>query len=224
MKRLVPVFIALALLPLAASADHSLNGHSAAMAGWTGQAAFYAYDPSDGDTLDAVVDYAVFAPGDWVGAQGNWARLGLLQGGPLPGYNPQQDYVYAYQIYNENASTSPLSNVVLHSMGLNVMDIGTVTDIAHDAMYCSALGGVDPYAARLTSAGIDYLFGGISPARHSTILLFTSPNTPVLCMASLQNGGTSDSDYLPSPVPVPGAVVLGVVGLGIVTAVKRRLG
>jgi len=161
-------------------------------------------------SLDANVDYAVYAPGNYPGTD------------PSSGH----EFVYAYQIFALGDATLPLSTL---TVGV-AYDSSTSTNVSggHNATYDPAYPdntGAHPIVESLTPSSSSFLSlfaPGISPGGHSAILLFTSPNPPTFTSASVQNGGVSDQELLPSPIPEPGTLALAGIGAGLVLVRRRR--
>lgn len=163
----------------------------------------------DGRTLDVRVDYGVYDPGHFSGAFARWYD---------PSYTVQStDYIYAYQIFNigEGGTATVLSQLAINATGL-ISAIGFLADSDGQASNIGVIG--------TGGASMQYYFlgEGLLPGVHGHVLLAASPDPPDFQSASIYDHGASDSDNLPSPAPVPapGAVVLGLIGFGMM--LKRR--
>ena len=157
----------------------ALNGHAAAMSGWTGSTSFAFDDGDPGVGLEGYIDFAIFAPGAF----------------PYGGYTPTTDEaVYAYQVFAEGTDHISAFTVALNGPADN---IGS----------SSVLGGVVPSATLLVSgvggmanwdfnSGIDPLDG-----ENSCLLLLSSPQIPENLFGLTVNGG---HQALVIPLPTPG--------------------
>jgi len=163
------------------------------------------YDEGD-DTLAVHVDFAVYAPGVFPEA-----------GDPSPG----NEYVYAYQILNLEASTVPVTAFsVGHEPGAVINNDGYIQDIGS--------GEVEPDIYGVGSSSIQWiwaLLGGeeIDPTERSSILLYTSPDGPQWDTATMLNGGVpTPVGKLPSPTPEPATIALMATGLALVGIGRAR--
>ncbi|MEA3367807.1 MAG: PEP-CTERM sorting domain-containing protein [Planctomycetota bacterium] len=176
-----------------------------AMSAWQGTQAFSASDV--GATLQVDVEYAVYAPGAY-GASGTDPSGG-------------SDYVYAYQAFNDQGGTSPLSTLTVGlGTGSGAANIGSDPSSGTPggtAPTVSAFSGAPP-----SSAGYYFWRNTIDPpAEYSEVLLFTSPNGPRWASAAVVDSGLSDSQPLPSPVPEPATLALLAAGAGLM-GLRRR--
>lgn len=199
----------LVLLPalLAAPAKADVLAESLlAMAGWKGTSTnIYTYKST---VLDVELDYAVFDIGDY------------------PGSDPSggNEYVYAYQIFSNNAST-----VSITAFSVGLADGSGAGNIGDDtsAFQPGVSGGVSHDLASIGSSSAHWGFGWsageeIPAGSNSTVLIFTSPNGPQWNSATVTDGGLPvPGGDLPSPVPEPGSLVLVLIGGALVLA-KRR--
>ena len=190
---------ALPVLLVSTALGGPLGEDSTSISGYTGTVSFNA-----SDVLFVDLDYAVFMPG-------------IYPDDGVNGDDPSDgtEYVYAYQAFNVSPG-APLSTV---SIGL-LEDNGAgnaMADLLHEQ-----LGGVEPSLIDCYSASIVYRFSSpvIMPDQYSTVVLFTSPNSPTWGPASVQYGGYTDQQTVPTPIPEPAAgLLLGLVGLA---AIARR--
>ncbi len=222
MRGILFAIVGLAILPAAAHADfstHPLDGHADAISAFTGHELFFS--TLGADTLDIRVDYAVFAPGVFQSIAG----AVYTPFGGFPGLGAT-DYVYAYQIYNQGdpdngSGTEPLSSLEIGLAGGTVLSVGEETGGAFEPVGV----GETPAGAfsLIDSVFYSYIGSNLLLDTFSTVLLFTSPDPPAFANASVDDFGLSTQAMLPSPVPEPGAALLGFIGLGLVGAVKRRL-
>lgn len=171
-----------------------------ALPGYQGIAAF---DASMGNSLlYANVEYAVFAPGQY-------PDDGVLGNDPSDG----TEYVYAYQAFNSANSNRGLATF---SVGI---DPDSLAANAGDDPLAGILGGQSPALVYLLGQSAVFDFAPELPKnKHSTVLLYTSPYPPTWGPGSIQSGGLSDQETVPTPVPEPAAFVL----LGLVGVFRRR--
>lgn len=166
---------------------------------FTGTTVFHATDGVE--HLFADVDYAVFAPGDFSGAD------------PSGG----TDYVYAYQAYN----TGGMDDVSLSAVTVGLAPGAVAADAGDDPAY-PMVGGVSPNLAAVLADSVGFFFDDprVFPGEFSTVVLFTSPDAPMMGVGSVIDGGLSDQQTLPTPVPEPGTLLL-LIGLGAAGALRR---
>ena len=200
---LLTLVLALAGLGKSALAG-PLSNDPAAMPNWANT------QPFDGPHVHATVDYAVYAPGHF----SNSVALGA-PGSPPPDPSLAQDYVYAYQIINLPASTTYITELSVglypNAVPLNSTNIGNfvgppadVAALPPDFSQFNAVVGAPK------SSAIWSYSGEIDPTQHSDILYFTSPFPPTKITSSLY-GAENVSRLLPTPVPEPNTLVLGMM-------------
>jgi len=165
-------------------------------------------------SMKGEVDYAVYAPG----------QFKLTFGA---GSDPSSDkrYVYAYQMHNTGGTAD--RDLGLLSVGFdqnspakfNPTDLGILLVGDH---------GDDPSATSFIPVGgppfasATWNFATTIPDGHfSEVLLFTSPYPPAFYDASVQGGGLTKQQRLPSPVPEPGTA-LAACGMGMALLLRRR--
>ena len=175
-----------------------------AIPAFTGTQAFV--NSFSGFTVNATVDYAVFAPGAF--------------GVAFPGQDPSSgtDYVYAYQI--TNSDTPDATAVSTFTVGLDGDEplgaIGFYDPAALVDPTASAYVGSGP-----TSAAWDFTAPGVIPVNsESAILLFTSSAAPEW-HASTVSGAWSSTHELPSPTPEPAALGLVALGMGLISLRRK---
>lgn len=130
------------------------------------------------------------------------------------------DYVYAYQILNQN---SPI--------GFSLFSVGITDDVtAHSPSYDGdpIAGWVSPFLAVATGTPvqtIDYHFimDTLDAAELSAVLWFVSDSAPGLGVATLYGANIATTDILMVPVPEPLTFSLLVGGGMLLFTRKRRL-
>jgi len=152
-------------------------------------------------TVDADVDYAVFAPGTFEAA--------------FPGQDPSggTEYVYAYQITNNDTDVSKLT------VGLDgdepLGSIGFVSDVSSTDPTASLFVGT-------TSAAWDFTVPNpLVNGAESSVLIFTSAAAPEWDSGTVE-ASFPDSQQLPSPLPEPASLGLVALGLGLVSVRRHR--
>jgi len=200
-------------LPSPASAGLIYND-PAAMTGWHGQASYYASDAVY--TLNVEVDYAVYAPGNYTGTDpSNGSR-----------------YVYVYQMMN---TINPAS-VEVSTFRVGLMRGSQAQDIGTDTTGPGVLAGVPPYSSIVGPTSARWSFGSetdpthypvinysaTASSGHSETLLFTSPFGPTWMSSTVADGGLSNVQPLPSPVPEPATLTLLAVGACLGVSRRRR--
>jgi hypothetical protein len=160
-----------------------------------------------GFTVNASVDYAVFAPGAF--------------GVAFPGQDPSNgsDYVYAYQINNLPGTIPAATAISQFTVGLDGDEplgaTGFITDI----------GVTNPSATGYVGAGPTSVAFDFSPQipfdGTSAVLLFTSAAAPELDTATV-HAAWPDTHLLPSPTPEPATLGLLAMGLGLIGTRRRK--
>lgn len=167
-----------------------LSGNLNAMEGWTGTAVL-----DDYDGLQAEVDYAVFAPGDF-------SYAGYT---PTPG-----EYVYAYQVF-------PIGDLEVTCLAIAMLESNEANNIG----YFVLSGGTVPSSSSLDELNAAWFFGGtgLLPGQSSIGLVLSSINEPTVWFGSVADNGHTAMDFLPSPsnlIPEPatmGLLLAGALGL-----------
>jgi len=207
------------------------------LSGYTGQTTFNNVQTtgsgSGSTTLNILVDYAVFAPGEFANSP-----LGLVT--PSSDFSAStSDYVYAYQIFNSPASTTGLLGL---SIGFNPNLPGTVDDAVGETDVTLPSNLIVPYSAAYVESDAT-LFSyyptmsdpdaSIAPGDQSYFLLTSSPYSPFFA-GTLEYGAYTTNvggqiEYLSSPssvIPVAGAVPepasLGLLAVGGLALLGRR--
>ncbi len=194
-----PLMLAVGLVASAAPAG-VLNTSPYAMSGFVGTQTFSGAVVIW--TVNASVDYAVFAPG----------KFDLAFG---PGSDPSAGghYVYAYQLTN-TGSSEPLVEMTVGLDGDET--VGTIGFLAG--------ANIDPSSSTFpgpTSARWEFAAGTMPTSAMTDILFFTSPQPPEFDSATVK-ATASASNPMPSPVPIPEPVTLGLLLGGGVWLSRRR--
>lgn len=197
-EAILGVLVFLSMLPCASAV--TLDVDPDAMPGWKGTLEFYNSELE----LLTEMDYAVFEPGDFSGAD------------PSSG----TEYVYAYQLFQ--CSTSKLS-----AASVGVLEDSGAANPDTDPAY-GVLGGVVPTAPTpvLTTNSFytSFLTPQLSADDHSVVLLFTSPYGPMETDASVINSGMSSQVYgAPTPIPEPASLSLLLALTGLAALRRRRV-
>jgi hypothetical protein len=195
--------LALVLFPALASGA-LLSQDPNALSAWHGR---QTYDVTDGYyRLNVAVDYAVYAPGSYNAA-----------GDPSGG----TEYVYAYEIIN----TVNSSSVEVSTFGVGIAPGAVAGNIGVDitAGAPGLSGGILTSQKFFATSGAHWGFDTnlINPGDYSTILLFTSPQAPQWMTGSVADGGLSQQQDLPSPLPEPATFGFLALG-GLIMIFKRR--
>jgi hypothetical protein len=188
----------------------------AAIPGWTGSTPFAGTNASLSHTVNAVVDFAVYAPGQF--------STSLALGNPADISGGTQ-YIYAYEMFRtgNDADLAALTiNLVPNAVPNNSTLAGFNTTTPE--------GGPAPLSANFVPGTIglprqsvrwNYV-PAISGNGHSAILLFASPYGPQFLNATV--GGTFTTAalaLLPTPVPEPATGLLALLGIGLLISVHR---
>ena len=140
----------------------------------------------------ADVEYAVYAPTAY------------------PGSHPDKDssYIYAYQVFSDAAGTDTLT-----SLSVGLLPGSGAASPQDDATY-GVSGGVAPLLSRLAGSpptSVQWSID-IDPNEHTTVLLFSSPNSYTWESATLADGGAGDTHPMPTPIPEPATMCLLAMG------------
>jgi len=173
-------------------------------------------------TLDATVEYAVFAPGDFDNFLSVENNINFSDPAPT-------EFIYAYQFTDITLATSGITiftvglngNELLGASGVSFIpaaDHGTYTPAPTDD---PTLTGGGPGVS--TSSQWFYL-GSLGVGEASGILFYSSPQGPELGFSVVVSGTASDSNALslPNPVPEPTTAVLLACGVAILAGVRAR--
>ena len=200
-SRIGIVTLAVAITGGTAHAGLLADNDAGALPGFTGNTnfagGFLTY------TIDADVDYAVFAPGTFDAA--------------FPGLDPSggTEYVYAYQIANNDTDISKLT------VGLDGDEpLGTIGYIA-DAGLTDPSDSLFVGIPNPTSAAWDFTVPNpLTIGNSSAVLIFTSAAAPEYDSATVE-AAFPDSQSLPSPLPEPATLGLMAMGLGLMGVRKH---
>lgn len=217
--------LAIWLLSPSRAAAGPLPGDTAAMTLWQGTSVPYynqTYLAANNTTyeLDAHVEYAVYAPGQF--------STSSALGSPT---DPSggADYIYAYEFFN----TSPTNtNSNLGPVGVKIQNftvsllagaVPTFSTVAHNSTTPEA--GMAP-AASLTHFNASFnsaVWGFVvqpGTGTHSDILILASPNPPTWMSSGMTATNTTDSHLLPSPVPEPSSMILAAFAATFLLATR----
>jgi hypothetical protein len=195
---LTAIFLAI-VVPTVANASLA-NDSNAIIFGETPQFSYTATTPK----LFGYVDYAVYAPGDYVGS------LSL----------PADQYVYCYQIF-----VLPTSGAI-GFFTVNLSPDATALNAAFDTASLSGVpGGSTPANSTVSQDFVTYNFGrnSISANNHSAVLLFTSDFAPQVGDGIVSGAlpGTAQID-IPTPTPEPASMLILALGVPALLGRRRR--
>jgi len=159
------------------------------------------YISTSGPTLYGYVDYAVYAPGDYVGS-----------------LSFPDKFVYCYQIFNLSTS-NPVSSFVV-----NLEPGATIYNPTFDSASASGdPGGINPILILSLPDSINYFSNRntIPANQHSSVVLFTSYSVPTFVTGSI-TGITTSSIALELPTPIPEPATLLMFTLAVPLLVKTR--
>ncbi|MCK4624104.1 MAG: hypothetical protein KAV00_02250 [Phycisphaerae bacterium] len=156
----------------------------------------------------AHVDYAVYAPGNY-------------PTGDFPPEEFEDHYTYAYQVFNDSSSL-----VALSSFNVGLAEDSGAANITFDIFY-GVPGGISPGFSWLVGVppgpgSAQWIVVQWTPGTHSTVLLFSSPNTYTFDSATLVDGGEGNTQLLPTPLPEPAVLFLLCGGVLPVLLKKYR--
>jgi hypothetical protein len=163
----------------------------------------------------ADVDFIVLGPGSYAGT--NYASLVNTAFGSTT----STGYLYLYQVESHLQNLNILSlevgqNTVKNFGFVPNLDLDTVHNIAGED---EPAGGGAPLQSPTNTelaANLTWFFGpGLDNGVESTTLWYTSDLRPTYGWAAAQDSipPSPGKGFLPVPVPVPGAVILGLLGL-----------
>lgn len=218
---IVSIAVVFATGPYPAQAS-SLLTTGQAFGGWQGTQHYTGALLSD--TLDADVEYAVFAPGKF---QNFLDENSIVYNDPTAG----GEYIYAYQIVNIDPNTTPVTTFTVGMNGnespgnTGVTYVPAATDYGtypyqptQDPGATGGGPGVSTSAVWPTATGSPY-----TPGEVSAILFYSSPQVPELGLSTVLAGfaGEFPLNSMPNPVPEPATLFLGLAA-GIGLAMRRR--
>jgi hypothetical protein len=148
-----------------------------------------AFSHTSSPKLFGHIDYAVYAPGDYIGS-----------------LSFPDKFVYCYQIFNNPTSTAVSSFII------SLDQDAAAYNPTYDAASASGVsGGINPTAYTLTPNSVSYFSprNAIPADQHSSVLLFTSDSAPTIGTGFVAGALTgSISVQLPTLVPEPTTLVL----------------
>jgi len=129
---------------------------------------------------------------------------------------PSTDYVYAYRVFNDPAST-----VSIDFFSVGIQANTTVGNLTYEA----DAGDVIPGFQSILSETVLNLFsssaGPITSGKNSAILLFSSPMGPMQGFGTV-SGGFTGGEIVSLAVPIPEPATLTMLVLGGVFAIRSR--
>ena len=190
------------------------------------------------ETLDASLDFSVFAPGQFQ----SFLNANGITGAGYVDPSPIDEYVYAYQVL-DNGSTAGVTTFTLGLDGDEPITIPVPNQVPLNAFTVNppsvVASSTDTFVPNDTQANWFFDFGDLSGV-DSTILFFSSTAPPEADRASLvadvpsQTLGPNDGippdqltpplsdEWLPSPsVPEPASMALFGVGFAILASRRR---
>lgn len=177
--------------------------------------------PVFGDEEEGVLEWAVFAPGDF--------QLFLDDNG-IAAFDPAPDeVVYAYHV-SEVTTASPGIDTV--TVGIDATDVVSTLPTQVLTAWAGEQSADSGSLQLNTSALWDFGPDTIDAGEQSSLLVFASPNAPQLDTFQINSGlaffyGNTDTTKVGSPgsdpyVPEPASVVLWVFGLMALASIGRR--
>lgn len=195
------------LLVTSGAAGGVLASDPNGMSAWQGTQTFDTANIYGVTYYTADVDYCVYGPGQFTES---------FQ--PDPACEPDSGhYVYAYQIVEITSDYSGYVNRL--SIGLN-----DGNEEGYCISYIPGSGSVDPSNSAFApfTAGWD-ISAGVYVGDTSSVLYFASPYGPEWDTSSVTGYmSTGDTQYMPSPTPEPGTLVLFAVGLAALSGARRK--
>lgn len=182
---------------------------TAALASFRGTQAFT--KTISGLTINAAVEYAVYAPGAF--------STSTALGSPTDPSGGTQ-YVYAYQITNTGSPTQ-------RTIGELSVGLDGDTQSANIGVIGGGGFGINPTTSAFVPASAPFASAHwiytpeLTSAQVGNVLLFTSPKAPHFFNATILGGALSDQQSLPSPIPEPASIMV-LSGLGMLALGLRR--
>lgn len=203
--------------PLSTAVNAFNNGFGPDAGAWRGTVAIAG--AAFGDTLTTEVDWAVFAPGGFQAYLNSQAIAQVDPSGP-------NELTYVYQITSVTAASPGIDTL---TVSVDPPDTRGIV-LAPSFVLTGAANEKSPASGGDNTTSMAWFFDGVEPqvGDSSSLLVFTSPNTPEYDFIQVNSGlaGPVVSPLVASPgrllyVPEPASLLLVAI-LGLSVAVRRK--